>query len=706
MATKKTKKLKSIDRDVSWMFFNHRILQEAQKETVPLLERLSFLGIYSNNLDEFFRVRMASLNRLLESDNKEIRKRHDDIRKTIKTINKLNATYSTEYADAINQVFKSLEQHNIRLLDEQHLNDEQKEYLKAFFYDKLSGYINPIWFSEVEEISKLEDNRIYLFVKKTECGSDVKKPKSHLFIVKVPDRETGRFLKVPSSDGMDNIMYMDDVIRYCLPLTFIGFHESTFEAYSFKFTKDAEMEMDNASDYGVLQKIAKGVISRRKGDPVRLIYDRQMPRDMQRKLMEKMHLDRLDTALASSRYQNHKDLMSFPGSNHSDLKFPRWKPIMSAAFLSDESVLQQIRRKDLFIHVPYHSFDSYIRVLREAALQPEVKSIKTTLYRLAKDSKVVKALICAARNGKKVTAVVELLARFDEESNIKWSKRMQEEGIHVIYGVEGLKIHSKLLHIESSKGNIACIGTGNFHEGNAKVYTDYLMMTARKELVNEVSRVFDFIEKPFSQPHFKHLLVSPITMKTRILQLINTEIKNARLGREAWIKVKINHITEPDVVNKLYEAASEGVKIDLVVRGNCSLVTTQPALQGNIKGVGIIDRYLEHSRILIFCNGGSPRYYIGSADWMPRNLLNRIEVMTPVFDEDMQRDLKRTVEYGLADTTNGRIVDGSGSNCLQQSMENQQPFRSQEQLYLAYKKEAEQQEKVAAEITASEPSNS
>ncbi len=705
MATKKTKKLKSIDRDVSWMFFNHRILQEAQKETVPLLERLSFLGIYSNNLDEFFRVRMASLNRLLESDNKEIRKRHDDIRKTIKTINKLNATYSTEYADAINQVFKSLEQHNIRLLDEQHLNDEQKEYLKAFFYDKLNGYINPIWFSEVEEIAKLEDNRIYLLVKKTECGSGVKKPKSHLFIVKVPDRETGRFLKVPSSDGMDNIMYLDDVIRYCLPLTFIGFNESTFEAYSFKFTKDAEMEMDNASDYGVLQKIAKGVISRRKGDPVRLIYDRQMPRDMQRKLMEKMHLDRLDTALASSRYQNHKDLMSFPGSNHSDLKFPRWKPIMPTAFLSDESVLQQIRRKDLFIHVPYHSFDSYIRVLREAALQPEVKSIKTTLYRLAKDSKVVKALICAARNGKKVTAVVELLARFDEESNIKWSKRMQEEGIHVIYGVEGLKIHSKLLHIESSKGNIACIGTGNFHEGNAKVYTDYLMMTARKELVNEVSRVFDFIEKPFSQPHFKHLLVSPITMKTRILQLINTEIKNARLGREAWIKVKINHITEPDVVNKLYEAASEGVKIDLVVRGNCSLVTTQPALQGNIKGVGIIDRYLEHSRILIFCNGGSPRCYIGSADWMPRNLLNRIEVMTPVFDEDMQRDLKRTVEYGLADTTNGRIVDGSGSNCLQ-SMENQQPFRSQEQLYLAYKKEAEQQEKVAAENTASEPSNS
>ena len=483
------------------------------------------------------------------------------------------------------------------------------------------------------------------------------------------------------------VMYLDDVVRYCLPLIFIGFKPGTFEAYSFKFTKDAEMEMENDFDYGVLQKIAKGVNSRRHGDPVRLIYDKQMPKDMRKKLMSKIDVSKLDASLASSRYQNHRDLMGFPDCGHDELKFPKWKPIMKPEFLSQESILDQIRRKDLFIHVPYHSFDGYIRVLREAALKPEVKSIKTTLYRLAKDSKVVKALICAARNGKKVTAVVELLARFDEESNIKWSKRMQEEGINVIFGVEGLKIHSKLLYIESKQGNIACIGTGNFHEGNAKTYTDYLMMTARKNIVQEVKKVFDFIDRPFSQVRFKELMVSPNSMKNRILSLINNEIKNARAGREAWIKMKINHITELDVVNKLYAASAAGVKIGIVLRGNCSLVTGVPGVSDNIRAVGIIDRYLEHSRILIFCNGGAPKYYIGSADWMPRNLLNRIEVMTPVYDADMQRDLLRTVEYGLGDTTNGRIVDGSGDNVIQPVV-GDRPFRSQEELHNAYNAEA------------------
>lgn len=686
MATKKKKEQTYIERDVSWMYFNHRILQESQKENVPLLERLSFLGIYSNNLDEFFRVRMASLNRLLESDNKSIKKQHDSIRKTIATINKLNTSFSQEYTEAIESVFASLEKHDIRLLDEKHLNDEQKAFLKNFYLEKLNGYTNPIWFSKIDDIGKLEDNRIYLLIKKTEKGGLLLKPNSELALIKLPDRETGRFIKVPSSDGYDNIMYLDDVVRFCLPLIFIGFAPSTFEAYSFKFTKDAEMEMDNDSDYGVLQKIAKGVSSRRHGEPVRLIYDRQMPKDMKKKLMSKMNVDKLDASLASSRYQNHKDLMKFPDCGHVELKYPKWKPIFRSEFLGENSVLDLIRSKDQFIHVPYHSFDSYIRVLREAALMPEVKSIKTTLYRLAKDSKVVKALICAARNGKKVTAVVELLARFDEESNIKWSKRMQEEGINVIYGVEGLKIHSKLLYIESKKGNIACIGTGNFHEGNAKIYTDYLMMTARPNVVSEVKKVFEFIDRPFAPFRFKELMVSPNSMKRRIIQLINNEIKNAKAGREAWIKIKINHITEPDVVSKLYSASQAGVKVDIVIRGNCSLVAGVEGLSENIHAVGIIDRYLEHSRILIFCNGGANKYFIGSADWMPRNLLNRIEVLAPVYDDDMKRDLMRTVDYGLADTTNGRIVDGNGSNIIQPVV-GDRPFRSQEELYNAYEAE-------------------
>ena len=665
-----------VERDVSWMYFNHRILQEAEKEFVPLLERLSFLGIYSNNLDEFFRVRVASLNRMLER--KLDKDTEQQIKKSLKTINKLNESYSKEYTEAVDRVFEELETHKIRLVTEASLNDEQKDFLSQFFYDKLNGSVNPIWLSEIEDLTVLEDNRIYLIVEKCEKKDNKKK----YAIVKVPDRIYGRWVKIPSSDGFDNIMYLDDVIRYCLPLVFLGFKESTYRAYSFKFTKDAEMEMDNDADFGTMEKIALGVSSRKKGDAVRVIYDHEMPREMQRKLRDRLNTKELDASLAGGRYQNHKDLMSFPDCGRKDLKYDKWTPIMKPEFISNESILDQIRQKDRFIHVPYHNFNGYIRVLREAAIKPEVKSIKTTLYRLAKDSKVVKALITAARNGKKVTAVVELLARFDEESNIKWSKRMQEEGVNVIFGVEGLKIHSKLLYIESKKGNIACIGTGNFHEGNAKIYTDYLMMTARPKIVNEVAKVFDFIDRPFSPFRFNELLVSPNSMKSRILRMLDTEIRNASEGKEAWVKIKINHITDTDMVAKLYQASKAGVKIDIVIRGNCSLVPGIKGLSENIRCVGIIDRYLEHSRILIFANGGKPRYFLGSADWMPRNLLNRIEVLTPVYDEELQADLMRTISYGMRDSTNGRIVDGKGTNNFVEG----EPFRSQQELYKEYKK--------------------
>lgn len=678
------KKENYVDRDVSWMYFNHRILQEGRKEYVPLLERLSFLGIYSNNLDEFFRVRVASLNRLLARDGitKSMR---NQIKKSLKTINLLNETYSQEYTEAVHRVQGELALHKIRILNEMQLNEEQKKYLTTFFYEKLNGSVNPIWLSEIKDLSSLEDNRIYLLVEKS-GKSEGDKPK--YAIIKVPDRVYGRWQKIPSSEGFDNIMYLDDVVRYCLPLIFIGFKESQFRAFSFKFTKDAEMDLDteNEFEYSTVEKVAAGVDSRRRGEAVRLLYDKAMPKEALKKIKDRISATEWDTMLAGGRYQNHKDLMSFPACGHEELRYPKWPQIMPPEFLKvHESVLDLIRQRDLFIHVPYHSFNSYIRVLQEAAIRPEVKVIKTTLYRLAKDSKVVKALITAARNGKEVTAVVELLARFDEESNIKWSKRMQEEGVNVIFGVEGLKIHSKLLYLESKKGNIACIGTGNFHEGNAKIYTDYMMMTARPRIVNEVAKVFNFIDRPFSQVRFQELMVSPNSMKSRILRLLDTEIKNAQAGKEAWVKIKINHITEPEVVNKLYHASCAGVKIDILIRGNCSLVPGIPGLSENIRCVGIIDRYLEHSRVLIFCNGGNPRYYLGSADWMPRNLLNRIEVMTPVYDEALRADLLRTVEYGLKDTTNARVVDGKGTNEIQKG----EYFRSQEELYKAYLAENE-----------------
>jgi polyphosphate kinase len=410
-----------VPRDVSWMYFNHRILQEAEKEYVPLLERLSFLGIYSNNLDEFFRVRVAALSRLM--DDRELSKSmRETIKHSLRTINQLNKSHSQEYTECTKRVFKELETHKIRLVDENQLNDEQKKFLTDFFYQKLNGSINPIWISQIPNLTSLEDNRIYLLVERTEVESG----KVRYVVVKVPDRYYGRWVHIPSSEGFDNIMYLDDVVRYCLPLVFIGLKESVYHAYSFKFTKDAEMEMDNYSDYGMMEKIAAGVNSRKKGEAVRVIYDQNMPRNMIKEIRKRLDMKELDTSLAGGRYQNHKDLMSFPDCGHTELKYKKWPQIMKPEFLSRRSILDLIRLKDRFIHVPYHSFDGYIRVLQEAAIKPEVKGIKTTLYRLAKDSKVVKALINAAHNGKKVTVVIELLARFDEESNIKWSKRMQE----------------------------------------------------------------------------------------------------------------------------------------------------------------------------------------------------------------------------------------------------------------------------------------
>ena len=650
----------------------------------------SFLGIYSNNLDEFFRVRMASLNRLALSKDKNIKADRERAKKTIKDINHLNACYNKEFEKAVDDITEELEAKGIRLLHETELNEEQQLFIRRLYLEKLNGSTNPIWLSQVKEIGATGDDGIFLAIKRMEWHEDKKKPKVDYALIAMPDKELGRFVRLPKSDGMENIMYLDDVIRYCLPMIFIGEGKATYEAYSFKFTKDAEMEMDNDLNSGVMQKVAKGVKSRKSGEPIRVIYDDSMPKELLKRIMSRLNIDTLDTIVSGGRYQNHKDLMAFPDCGRTDLKYPKWTPILKPELETEQSILDTIRQKDRFIHVPYHSFNSFIRVLREAALSPDVKAINVTLYRLAKASKAVKALICAARNGKKVTVVIELLARFDEESNIKWSKRLQEAGVEVVFGVEGLKIHSKLVYIQCKSGDIACIGTGNLHEGNAKVYTDYMMMTARPQIVREVKKVFEFISKPFKPVKFRELLVSPNEMKPKILRLISDEIRNAKEGLEAWIKVKINHITDEDVVAKLYEASQAGVKISLLVRGNCSLVPGLPGVSENISALGVIDTYLEHARILIFANGGNPKYFLGSADWMPRNLVNRIEVLTPVYDEQLQHDLERTIDYGLRDTTNARIVDGRGGNQFKEGA----PFRSQEQLYVDYLKESQEMNNV------------
>lgn len=671
-----------LERDISWMYFNERILQEATRPHVPLLERLSFLGIYSNNLDEFFRVRMASQSRIAECGDRAAVRESEHAKKIIKQIGKLNAHYAKAYAQAVEQVTEELKRENICLVDDTEVTPEQLEFIRSYFRERLSGFIVPVWFSAIKWLDYENDENIYLAVKVSRTEP---KPVADYAFLEVPVGPCGRFVRLPDHEGRSYLMYLDDVVRCCLPLVFEGLGFTSFEAYTFKFTRDAEMEIDNDLRTGILQKISKGVKSRKRGEPLRVLYDARIPKDLLKRVLRKLDLDSLDTVLASGRYQNHKDFMRFPDCGRADLRYPIWTPILKRELDGPASLLDRIRQKDRFIHVPYHNFDSFIRILQEAAVSKEVESIKITLYRLARESKVVRALIGAARNGKKVTVVIELLARFDEASNINWSKRMQEAGIKVIFGVEGLKVHSKIVHIGMKRGaDIACISTGNFHEGNARTYTDCMLMTASRRLVKDVDSVFGFIERPYTPVRFKELLVSPNEMKNRFVALINNEIKNRKSGKPAYIKIKINHITDPVMVEKLYEASRAGVDIDLLVRGNCSLVPGIPGVSDHIRIAGIIDRYLEHSRIFVFAAGGEERVFIGSADWMPRNLDNRVEVITPVYDPEVKEEMKRIVDFGLRDTLQARIVDGEGKNLFKQPDEGGQPFRSQEALYEYY----------------------
>lgn len=680
---KKAKKNYTVNRDVSWMYFNRRILDEAANQTNPLLERLSFLGIYSNNLDEFFRVRVATLRRMVEIE-ENINHVNIDSHKVLKKVLKLNEIYNKDFEATFLELYKELQNENIFLVNESQLSPEQEEFVETFYREELMNSLFPILVSHMVVQPELNDKSIYLAVKISNSVKLEKNNKKEYALIEIPTGEFSRFMVLPKDGDKNCIMFLDDVIRFCLPRIFAQFNHDKYEAYTIKITRDAEMELDNIAYQSVLDKVSKAVKSRKSGLPVRFVYDREIPADLLRFTQKLLKINKNDVHVCSGRYHNLKDLISFPTLKRKELKYISQPPIPILTFEESISLISLIRKKDQYLHFPYHSFDNFIRLLRESAINPEVKEIKISIYRLAKNSKVIKALICAAMNGKKVTAMVELLARFDESSNINWAKKMQDAGIKVILGVEGLKVHSKLAHITARKGNIACIGTGNFHEGTATVYTDFTLMTAHKAIVDEVESVFEFLEQPYLNPTFKQLIVAPQYMRKKIISLIKTEIDNAKKGLPAYIFCKINHIVDEKIVEKLYEASNAGVKIKLLVRGNCALTTGVRRVSENIQALGIIDRHLEHSRVLIFANGGEERYFIGSADWMSRNLDNRVEVYTPVYDSEFQKQLKTVIEFGLKDNVKARIVDGSGKNELN-TTSNETPFRSQKELYQFYK---------------------
>ena len=688
------------------MYFNHRILQEAQRPEVPLLEKLNFIGIYSNNLDEFFRVRVATLSRIAENDHKFLRDEVAAAKKTLKRISKLYAEYDEEFTRTVDSVFAELSAAGIRLLEEDELDERQLAWAENFFEENLVGATSPIWMNKVDDLNLIADSAHYLAVSLARSEGD--RTVSSYAVLPIPTGRVGRYHRLPDdADGNACVVALDDILRLMMGKFFVGLDFEKFEVYSFKFTRDAEMEIDNDFNESKMQKVQKGLASRRTGEPLRVMYDSEMPRELLRRVIRKLKLSPYDTIVPGRRYHNHKDLMSFPDCGRNDLKYPSRRPLdMLGSWRASmgetgrvPGIFEIISASDRFIHVPYHSFDAYLQLLREAAVSPKVKAVKISLYRLAKNSKVVEALIAAAHNGKRVTVVIELLARFDEESNIHWSAKMRDAGIEVIYGVEGLKVHGKLTHIKTTSGSYAVIGTGNFHEGNARSYTDVLLFTARPELVREVEKVFDFIASPFIPIKFRELLVAPNHMRGMLSRLIRTEIANARKGLPAYIRMKINHITDEDMIDLLYKASEAGVQVDIALRGNCSIITGQRGFSENIRICGIIDRYLEHSRILIFANGGQERIFLGSADWMPRNLDHRVEVLAPVYDPQIREELRRIVDSALADTVQARVVDGSGDNRIRtladlpEYLDTSLPghavrsFRSQDELYRHYSEE-------------------
>lgn len=667
-----------IDRDISWMFFNARVLQEASRQDVPLLERLNYLGIYSNNLDEFYRVRMASDARLAEMRRAAVRDRAEAAKILVQRLQQLDAGYSAVYHKEVHAVLEELKKQNIEFVGEENLSDADRHFVRKWFRQTLAGFVNPQWLKAAKDLYNYNDESIYLAIDLERNGE------SDYAILDLPAQQVGRFLQLPSDDDAVRLIYIDDVVRICLPLLFPGLDYDRYSAYSFKFTRDAEMEIDDDLHIGRLQKVANAVNNRRKGPAMRVIYDREMPQQLLNKILHHLKVDAMDTLQPSGRYHNHKDFMTLPDFGRTDLTYAPMPPLVPAELKSGKSLLSEIQQRDRFIHVPYHTFDYFIRLLQEAAVSPAVRSIKISLYRVAGHSKVVEALIAAARNGKKVTVLVELMARFNEQSNINISRRMQEAGIKVLFGPEGMKVHGKLLYIGMRKSrDISVISTGNFHEGNARHYTDVLLFTSRPEITSEVNMVFDLIRNPFAGCSFKKLMVSPQSMRDKIYELIDNEIAAAKKGREAGIKIKINHITDPGMVQKLYEASQAGVPVDLLVRGCCSLVPGKKGISENIRAYGIIDRYLEHSRILVFKAGGKNLTFIGSADWMPRNVDRRIEVMAPVIDPEIKREMLAIIDMGLRDNISARVIDGNGTNDIHKT-DGEAIFRSQSKLYEHY----------------------
>jgi len=687
-----------IDREKSWLAFNARVLQEASDETVPLLERLRFLGIFSNNFDEFFRVRYAAIRRLsLEGTISEELPRSNSAQILLNEITEIVIEQQSESLRTLSNIEKQLEQENIFMLNELQLSKEQEVFVKDFFIQKVGPELVTIILNDLDEFPILKDTAGYLAIKLviqtkhanadgTEQCEEVR-----YGLIEMP-RTINRFIVLPSDNEKQNIIMLDDVIRFNLYNIFNIFKYESISAHMIKITRDAELELDSDQSKSLMEKISTGVKDRRIGEPVRFVYDQAIEADTLQFFITHLEIDSSDSIIPGGRYHNRRDYMGFPSLNRDDLVYKQNFPLPVNGLSLEGSILQKIKKQDYFLHAPYQSFAYIIKFLREAALDPKVVSIKITLYRLAKNSQIISSLINAAKNGKKVTVQIELQARFDEASNITYAEQMQTEGINLIFGVKGLKVHSKICSIERMEnGKIkryGFISTGNFNESTAKIYTDVTLFTAHQEILKEVNKIFDFFDVNYRVHRYKHLIVSPHYTRSRFFKLIDREILNSIAGKQAYIKLKMNSLTDFKMIDKLYEASREGVKIQLIIRGMCCLIPGVPGMSDNIEAISIVDNYLEHSRIYMFCNSGDPDIYISSADFMTRNLDSRVEVSCPIYDPEIKKEILDTFEIGWKGNIKARLHSENLENKYRKQP-NAKPFRAQLETYNYYRNKLE-----------------
>lgn len=644
-----------INRETSWLEFNGRVLQEAEDKSTPLIERIKFLGIFSNNLDEFYRVRVATLNRMMDYNQRS--GEGFNPKRILKEINRIDKEQQKDFSRIFRGIVRELAQEGIFIINEKQLNADQGAYVRKFFNDHVRGLLFPIMLNNLKSES-LVDKSIYLALKLESSSNQT--PRQYA-VMRVPSKPLSRFVILPSADNHKYIILLDDVIRYCLDEVFSMFGYDVYNAYTFKFTRDAELDIDSDVSKSFLEIMTESLKQRKLGAPVRFIHDKTMPAELLNLLKSKLDISEADTLSKSGRYHNFKDFMSFPDVGRPDLLFTKVQPLEHRKLPRYESILSTLRHQDIMLHFPYQSFHYIIDLLREASIDPQVRAIKMTLYRVASDSKVVNALINAARNGKAVTVFMELQARFDEEANIYWAEKMQEEGVKLIQGIPGFKVHSKLLLIRRKEGSknvyYANVGTGNFNEQTARIYADDSLLTSDPDITADVNSVFHLFESKYNPPKFRKLIVAPFHMRNFFIRMINNEIKIAKNGKEAWCIIKLNNLVDDKMVKKLYQASEAGVKIKIICRGTCTLVPGVKGQSENIEVISIVDKFLEHSRVFVFNNGGKEKYYISSADWMVRNLDNRIEVACPVEDTSLQQELKTMLLIQLKDNTKARFVN-------------------------------------------------